>query len=118
MNMHWFLLAAPFLLVLASLSMAADAPAKAPDQYIHVEVKGKLKAGLVAIGGETTGYVIVARGANWELDLGANAELRKLADGLDGKAVIVKGSYEARPGVEVKQRHIVTVTSLKEAANP
>jgi hypothetical protein len=113
MNLHWVLFAVPLLFLFANLSMAADQPAKTPDQQILVEIKGKLQAGLMAIGGETTGYAITAKGATWELDFGANADLRKLADSLDGKTVVVKGSYEVRPGVEIKQRHVVTVTSLK-----
>jgi hypothetical protein len=110
------LFAVVLLLTLAGLSMADAAQgAPAPTEYIQVEIKGKLKTGLVAIGGETTGTVIVAKGATWELDFAGNAELQKLAGTLGGKTVIVKGSYEVRAGVEIKQRHIVTVTSLKEA---
>lgn len=115
MTPQWLLLSVPLLMFLASMAMAADETAKSPDQYIHVEIKGKLKTGIVAIGGETTGTLIVARGATWELDLGNDQDLRKLAESLGGKTVIVKGSYEIRAGVEVKQRHIVVVQSLKEA---
>jgi hypothetical protein len=115
MTSHWVLLTIPCLLCLLSASIAAEAGGKPADQYIQVEIKGKLQAGIVAIGGETTGYAITAKGANWELDFGAHAELRKLADSLDGKTVIVKGTYEIRTGVEIKQRHIVAVTGLKPA---
>jgi hypothetical protein len=116
MSPHLLLLTVPCLALLASLAMAADEPTKTADEYIQVEIKGKLKTGLMAIGGETTGYAIVAKGATWELEFGANAELRKRAEALDDRMVIVKGKYELRRGVEVKQRHIVTVTNLMEAA--
>ena len=111
----WLLLAIPCLILLGTLPVAGEEPGKTPDQYIAVEVKGKLKAGIVAIGGETTGYLIVAKGVTWELDFGSNQELKKLADSLDGKIVIVKGNYEVRAGVEIKQRHIVTVKGLEAA---
>jgi hypothetical protein len=117
MSENCLLVAVPVmgLLFATILSAAEPAGAKDPEQYIQVEIKGKLQAGLVAIGGETTGYAITAKGANWELDFGNNQDLKKLADLLDGKTVIVKGAFEIRPGVEIKQRQIVKVTSLKEA---
>ena len=45
----------------------------------------------------------------------ATTETGKVAEKLDGKRVIVKGELERRTGVEIKQRWIVTVTSLKVA---
>lgn len=89
---------------------------RADDEFIEVKVQGTLSAGLVAIGGETTGYAIKARGVTWELDFRRNQRLRALADGLDGKRVLVTGTLEARPGVEIRQRSIVTVRSLAPAA--
>jgi hypothetical protein len=109
------------IVVLGYLSMIAQATPPGDQksaQYIQVEIKGKLKTGLAAIGGEATGYAIAAKGAVWELEFGDKVELRKLADtlgGQGGKVVIVKGSYEVRAGVEIKERHIVTVSSLVEA---
>lgn len=90
--------------------------AKPSPEYIKVEVKGKLTAGVFAIGGETTGTTITAKGVTWELDFGKNAELRASARKLNGKKVIVQGQLTRRVGVEIRQRFIVTVTSLKTAA--
>lgn len=114
--MFWKLyLCATAALILALPVGANQKGENEPDQYIKVEVKGILKAGLVAIGGETTGTTITARGATWELDFGKKEDLRKLAERLDGKPVIVTGTLEVRKGVEIRQRQIVTVITLKAA---
>ena len=102
------------LLMILALG-ASPAPPPAEGDYIKVEVRGTLRSGMMAIGGETTGTVVAARGATWELDLkGIPGGLQK-AESLDGRAVLVKGSLEIRPGVERRQRAIVTVTSLEAA---
>lgn len=102
-----------FLTVAAAfLSLAAFAADKnSPKQ---VEMKGKLRTGVVAIGGETTGIVLEAAEGKFELDLGKNKELRQKADKLDGKNVVVTGTLQVRKGVEVKERKIITVSGLKE----
>lgn len=81
-------------------------------ESIRVEVVGTLRTGIFAIGGETTGTTITAKGVTWELDLGENAKLRKLAESMDGKRVRVEGSLERRKGVEIGERWIVTVSAL------
>lgn len=75
-------------------------------------VVGTLRTGIFAIGGETTGTTITAKGVTWELDLGKSGELRALANALDKKKVTVKGILERRKGVEIRERWIVTVASL------
>lgn len=90
-------------------------PEAAPQQYIRVEVRGKLTTGMMAIGGETTGTAITANGITWELDLGRNADMRARARQLNSKTVVVKGSLQRRAGVEIRQRWIVTVSSLVSA---
>jgi hypothetical protein len=98
----------PVILMCATM-LAAD-PA---EESITVSVVGTLRTGIVAIGGETTGTTITAKGIRWELDFGQNAELRAAAEKLDGKQVTVSGTVERRAGVEIKERWIVTVASLK-----
>lgn len=100
------------MIALVTALLAAIAPA---DESISVTVVGKLRTGIVAIGGETTGTTISAKGVTWELDFGKNEELRKAAEMLNGKKVTVKGTLERRAGVEVKERWIVTVTELQAA---
>ena len=97
-------------LVLASSSLA--------EESITVTVVGTLKTGIAAIGGETTGTTITAREITWELNFAKNEELRKAADKWNGMQVTVMGSLERRAGVEVKQRWIVTVSSLKGPEEP
>ncbi|EAQ80158.1 hypothetical protein [Blastopirellula marina] len=89
--------------------------ASASEGSIQVTVIGKLQTGLVAIGGETTGTTITAKGITWELELGSSEELRKMAETLDGKQAKVTGSLERRAGVEVAERWIVTVKKLTAA---
>jgi len=96
-------------------AVGSDTPAPSGGESIEVKVRGTLRAGLMAIGGETTGYAIQARGVAWELDFGTDAALKRKADALDGKAAIVTGTLEVRPGVEMKSRSIVKVDSLAAA---
>jgi hypothetical protein len=103
--------------LVAWLTVAA-LTASAQEQYIKVEIKGTLRTGVVAIGGETTGTTITVKGKDaldvtWELDLGGNADLVALAKKLDGKTARVTGTYSKKRGVEIRERHIVKVASLK-----
>jgi hypothetical protein len=79
---------------------------------IDVVVRGTLRARIMAIGGETTGVTITARGVTWELDLSADPEWKERAVSLSGRRVKVTGTLEVRRGVEIRQRSIVTVKSL------
>ena len=89
----------------------------AVEDAITVEVTGTLKTGLMAIGGETTGTVIVSNGVSWELDLNAHPEIKAKIAEYDGKKVVVSGAFEQRRGVERRKREIVTVTTLRLAQN-
>ena len=80
-----------------------------------VEMAGKLKTGIVAIGGETTGTSIETQDGVYELDLGKDKELRKTAEDLNGQSVRVTGTLEIRKGVEVRERKIVVVSKLERA---
>jgi hypothetical protein len=102
------------------LTAAANEPGGEGDKqldqgFIKVEAKGTLKTGIMAIGGETTGTILTTPHGTLELDFGKNKELRELATKLDGKAAIAHGTLQVRKGVAVKQRLIVSVTSLKAA---
>ena len=99
------------VLLLAALTGGAPAA----DESIDVVVRGTLRTGIMAIGGESTGTTITARGATWELDLRQDKALRAKADALAGRRVILRGSLEVKPGVERRQRWIVTVKSLDAA---
>jgi hypothetical protein len=99
------------LILISAACLVAD-PARA-EESITVAVVGTLRTGVVAIGGETTGTTVTANGIMWELDFGKNVSLRAAAEKLDGKLVTVTGMLERRAGVEIKERWIVVVTSLK-----
>ncbi|HUG18632.1 MAG TPA: hypothetical protein VMM56_06610 [Planctomycetaceae bacterium] len=88
---------------------------KKPGEFVKVSVNGKLKTGIFAIGGETTGSTITADGITWELDFGSNNTLLEQAQKWNGKQVLVKGRLHRKPGVEVRERWIVNVNSLVEA---
>ena len=84
-------------------------------EYIKVEVQGKLNSQVMAIGGETTGVTITANGVSWELELGDQRDLRRAAEQLHDKFVVVKGRLTLKQGVEIRQRWIVKVNSLVDA---
>lgn len=81
--------------------------------YVKVEVRGRLETGVMAIGGESTGYTVTSRGVTWELSF-PSAALKARADALGGRTVVVSGTLEVRPGVELRSRSIVTVTALRK----
>ena len=114
-------LAASLALSLAAIlspgRAAAGDAAASPDenQSIQVEVQGILQTGIVAIGGETTGTTISAKGITWELDFANSPKLRDLAEKLGEQTVIVRGTLDRKAGVEIRQRWIVTVTDLEPA---
>jgi len=103
-------------LILALLGTGALPAAEEAEEYVQVEVQGKLETGIAAIGGETTGTIIKANNIVWELDLGGKKELTELAEKLNKQAVVVSGRYTKKKGVEIPERHIVVVKSLRAAA--
>ena len=104
------------LVVLPALARQPEPKVLDQGEPRKVEMKGKLHTGVVAIGGETTGTEIETKAGRYELDLRGDKELLKTAAKLDGKEVVVTGTLELRKGVEVKERRIITVVTLREAA--
>ena len=84
----------------------------AATEYIKVDVRGKLNSQIMAIGGETTGVNITATGVTWELDFGANQDLRRKAKLMHNKTVTVQGKLTVKRGVEIARRWIVRVETL------
>jgi hypothetical protein len=109
------------VVVLAAVfALQAGSPATAGGKlggegYIKVEVKGTVKTGIMAIGGETTGTIIVTPSGTLELDFGKNKELHETAQKLNNKSAVARGTLTVRKGVAIKQRLIVTVKSLAAA---
>lgn len=103
------LLVLAVVLTAAAPALAAD---KAPEQYIKVDMVGTLKSGIFAIGGETTGVQITAKGVTWEVALGKDAAK---AEKLDGKLVAIKGMLASKEGVTIPRRTILTAASCDAA---
>jgi hypothetical protein len=77
-------------------------------------VTGQLVTGLAAIGGETTGAEVRGASFTYELEFTSSA-LKAKAEALNGKNVIVGGILTIRPGIEIAQRRILTVSVLEQA---
>ena len=76
-------------LVLSGLMCLVALPALAAEPAPKkVEMKGTLRTGIVAIGGETTGTIIETKEGKYELDFGTDKDLRKKAEELNGKMVV------------------------------
>jgi hypothetical protein len=106
------------LLVLAGvICMMAHDSARAGDkdkkEGKKVELKGIVKTGIVAIGGETTGTIVETKEGNYELAV--SKELRVDVDKLNKMEAIVTGTLVIRKGLAVKERKIVTVETIKAA---
>jgi hypothetical protein len=77
---------------------------------------GTLETGVAAIGGETTGIAIeISATQSYELELRDDKGLSAAADQLKNKQVTVVGYLTTKRGVEIRERHIIVVTSLKAA---
>ena len=96
-----------FILSLVLLAIGRDG-----DHYAKVEIKGIIQTNMAAIGGETTGTVIKVGDLSWELDLGENRALQELAERLNGKTVLIKGTLMKIKGTEIGERNVVVVESL------
>ncbi|MEI6537793.1 MAG: hypothetical protein WCN98_20795 [Verrucomicrobiaceae bacterium] len=93
-----------------NFAMAAD------EKTAVKKYEGTLKTGIMAIGGETTGVILVTKNeGTYEIDLGGNKKLLETAGKLNGKPVVVEGEYKPRAGIEIPERRIVVVTSLEAA---
>ena len=75
------------------------------------EWTGQLRTGIAAVGGETTGIVLITERVQYELEPADKAMRDQMAK-LDKQQVVVKGTLRTVPGVEVKERRIIKVTSI------
>lgn len=87
-------------------------PQPLSDEYVKVEIRGKLNSQVVAIGGETTGVTISSDGVTLELEFAERMELWRLAKRFHEKTVVVKDRLRVKRGVEIRQRWIVDVEAL------
>src|SRR5262245_46206917 len=96
------------------LPLVLSAAGRDGDHYAKVEIKGIIQTNMVAIGGETTGTVVKVGDLSWDLDLGKNRALQELAERLNGKTVLIKGTLRRSEGIERGKRDVVMVESLSE----
>lgn len=75
-------------------------------EIVRVAIEGRLEAGVVAIGGETTGTLIHADGMTFELAF-KDALLQTQTDRLNGQPVLVTGRLTTKQGIETGQRWII-----------
>jgi hypothetical protein len=80
---------------------------------VSVECHGRLRHGVVAIGGESTGTTITFQQVTWELNLSDNAS-QEFATRNHKEPVIVTGTLRRVEGIEVRDRWIVDVTKFTE----
>jgi hypothetical protein len=93
----------------------ADKPAVAPEKVplVRVECHGKLRHGVVAIGGETTGTTITFDGLTWELKL-PDEPSRTFAKEHHKSPVTAVGTLRRVAGHEKSVRWIVDVERISE----
>ena len=96
-----------------TLCLSAMAEGTAPKPFVSVECCGRLRHGVVAIGGETTGTTITFNRIIWELQL-HNDAARKFATEHHKKSVVVTGALRKVAGVEKKVRWIIDVKKFSE----
>jgi hypothetical protein len=86
-----------------------------PDDGRRVDVTGVLRTGIMAIGGETTGYLLTtADGRQYDLEL-RRWDFRRAAERLDGQQVRVQGTLRFRPGVTRGPYWVIDTTRLAAA---
>ncbi|MAI73693.1 MAG: hypothetical protein CMM01_22730 [Rhodopirellula sp.] len=88
----------------------------ASGKIIEVRVRGTLKHGIFALGGETTGTTIRFGKTIWELDLRNEKTVGSAVERLNGKPIVVTGSLRTQKGVEIAKRTILNVKSISSAA--
>jgi hypothetical protein len=99
-------------IALGAVAVAAQGTQK--DKPAPADWTGTLRLGVMAIGGETTGIILETAKEKFEIAPATDAvraDLKKL----DGQKVTVHGTLARRPGVEVKERVIITVTKVVKA---
>jgi outer membrane protein OmpA-like peptidoglycan-associated protein len=76
------------------------------------EWTGRVSTGMMAIGGETTGIVLVTDGDQIELQP-ADQTMRQRLQDLNGKTVTIRGTLQTMRGVEIRTRRIIKVSDVR-----
>ena len=97
----------------ASAGAGATRPVEPPSTQ-PVELTGKLRGGMMAIGGETTGWTLVGDAATGGTELDVSA-VKADAERLDGQRVTVTGRMEDRRYVERGTVRVLRVERIEAA---
>ena len=108
----------PLLLHLIAVGIAATALAQTNDKDKTVTLSGTLRGGLIAIGGESTGWKIEYRDASGQHSVEVELPRDVLARAKSGATVKLTGTYVTREYVERGSVRIFRVTKMEETAPP
>lgn len=97
-------------LTLCLFPMADESP---PKPTVSVECSGRMRHGIMAIGGETTGTTITFNRIVWELQLHGDAQ-DEFAKQNHKEPVIVTGTLRKIEGTEAKDRWIIDVKTISK----
>jgi hypothetical protein len=99
------------LVLCVSVAFAQTPTPKPIEPSIRLECHGKLRTGVMAIGGETTGTTITFDGMTWDLKL-SDEDSRTFAKEHHKESITVVGSLRQVVGKAVPVRYIVDVQLL------
>ena len=108
----------PLLLHLIALGIAATALAQTTDKDKPVTLTGTLRGGVIAIGGESTGWKLEYRDASGPHSIEVSLPRDLLARARSGATVKLTGTYVTREYVERGPTRILQVTKFEEIAAP
>jgi predicted transcriptional regulator len=102
-----------FLVTFGVANVQAAEKRAVPEDAIVVNVVGTLRTGVIAIGGETAGTTVIAKGIEFDVDFGDAGALLEAATKLNGQKVTLVGALQFKKGVERKNRWVILATELK-----
>jgi hypothetical protein len=94
-------------------SAADEVRADPPEPAVSAECNGRVRHGVVAIGGETTGTTITFNGIVWELEL-PDESSQKFVKNHHRESIKVTGKLRRVAGTEAKDRWIIDAKTLSE----
>ena len=100
----------PTFIVMLLLAVVAATALLRKFQSTTESISGILRSGILAIGGETSGWIIATSTRDVEVDVAAVA---KDAAALDGQSVVANGHWEDIMGVERGRRPVLVIQRLR-----
>jgi hypothetical protein len=105
-------------LTVCTFAVTVESPSETPSEpsdkpSVSAECCGRVRHGIVAIGGETTGTTITFNRIAWELQL-HDDDARNFAKKNHGEVIVVTGQLRTVAGTEAKPRWIIDVDSMSK----